>query len=81
MGYGVGFASQHAGQSSFSSHWFAWGTAVLDFFAMLLSHYHHCSAFNVIFIECEFENVVRAGFNAFAAAVAPVSVYGYEVVA
>jgi len=81
MSYGIGFAGHHAGQSSFSSNWFAWGAAVLYFFAVLFFHCRHCSAFNIILVGYKLENVVGAGFHAFAAAVALVCVYYDEVVA
>jgi len=81
MAYGFGFAGQHAGKPSFSSNWFAWSTAVLDFLAVFILHCCHRSAFNVILVLRDFEHFGRTGFHAFAAAVAFVCVYYDEVVA
>jgi len=81
MSYSIWFAGKNAGHLSFASHGLARCTTVLDFFAVLFFHCRHCSAFDVIFVGYEFENVVGTGFYALAAAVALVSVYYDEVVA
>jgi len=72
---------EYARQFAFASHGFAWSTTVFDFFPMLLFDSCHGSAFNVELVGNKFQNFVRAGFDAFAAAIALVSFNYYEVVA
>jgi len=78
---GVGLTGKYTRQFSFSRNRFARRAAVFDFLAVFFFHCGHRIAFDVEFVWHHLQNVKGAGFYAFGASVAFVSVYCYEVVA